>query len=428
MDRTNSAMTTRTGRASANQSKGRGAAAYAAAMEESSRRRHSQHMGALSGHQQPRHQPLPATVERSRRAQQGKGARTYDEGEETDEDDEDFVDDEDSDEEEDGHDDEADGEDGDPTDGTDEELGAEEAGEGAQMSDGDGEESVSDAHGRGDDDDDDDDDADLNQMGDISMKQALKVLAGAAKSQTHHNKKMAKLIMRAMRRNGAAAAGGGGQYQRRTAPRGRRGPAAPARRALLADGLPRLFGPGHRKTVAKVIAAAWFKDVAAPSLLIPYNNLVQVIMPKFNFDPADADDRTDFDGSYRGEASRVQSKEKNRLSNLFLDGLLTLNSTPIITEASSATPTNMPVHLIKFPLLKNPLAGLDANDPRRKYMNSWHAEMVNGNALAFAKLTVRKLFQIDFFARAKLEPEAEEWALGNVAYFVVFTNQAASSK
>ena len=88
----------------------------------------------------------------------------------------------------------------------------------------------------------------------------------------------------------------------------------------------------------------------------------------------------------------------------------------------------MPVHLIKFPLLKNPLAGLDANDPRRKYMNSWHAEMVNGNALAFAKLTVRKLFQIDFFARAKLEPEAEEWALGNVAYFVVFTNQAASSK
>ena len=250
---------------------------------------------------------------------------------------------------------------------------------------------------------DNDDDANLNQMRSPTFKQALKILAGAARSQTVHNKNMIKLLARSIKKTRESAPSDG-RDPRHAARRRRHGPAAPARRALLADGLPRLFGPGHRATVAKVVGAKWFKHVGAPSVLVPYNTMVHVIMPLFNLNPSDADDRTDFDGSYRSESSKVQSKEKNRLSNIFVEGILTLNDTPMIVGGFSATPPNMAAHQIKFPLLKNPPNGLDANNPRRRFMNSWHAEMVNGHARAFAKQTARKNFQVDFLARSKLDP------------------------
>lgn len=194
-----------------------------------------------------------------------------------------------------------------------------------------------------------------------------------------------------------------------------------------------LFGPGWRKQVTKVIAPTWFKRVGAQYILLPYSTIAPLAMRACSLDEADENTRNQFDFYYKSETSKVGSKVKNDLSNMFMDQLLALEGLPSIVDAGSAHPAHMAIHKPAFQKLHDPPGNFSPTDPRYKYMASWLAGIDSSGVLkAFETTNCRKLFEVDFFARAAakglLPPSAHKWNLGSLAYFILFAQQRLTIK
>lgn len=222
----------------------------------------------------------------------------------------------------------------------------------------------------------------------------------------------------------------------RTAPTGR-APRTAARPApptsLPLDGVSHLFGPVFRKRIIGGVAPQWFKHVGVRDILLPYSTTAPIAMRAGGLDPTITDDRVDFDAQYKQELSKVQSKVKQASSNIFVDQLLTLFQLPPIVDAGSANPPNIIAHTTALKALRDPPSGFSRDDPKYKHSASWHAAMdARNNFMNFETAQSRKLFQVDFFSRMQakgvLQPAAQRWNLGSLAYFTLYTNARLTIK
>ena len=81
-----------------------------------------------------------------------------------------------------------------------------------------------------------------------------------------------------------------------------------------------------------------------------------------------------FDAQYKSESSRVCSKIKQMLSNMFVDQLLALNQLPSIQDAGQPNPPHLIAHRSPFRALREPAPPFSASDPRFKYFPAWLAQ------------------------------------------------------
>jgi len=266
---------------------------------------------------------------------------------------------------------------------------------------------------------------------DASLQQLLVLQLKGQRKMQEEQVKTNKLLVQALAARGDSgrapprAPGAGHQ------PRRRARPVPPA--SLPLDGVQRLFGPGFRKQATQAIAPQWFKRVGVSDVLLPYNQTAPIAMQACGLDSGDIDLRSGFDGQYKSETSRLSSKVKQTLSNIFVDQLMTLNKLPSIIDAGTANPPNLIAHRVAFKALREPPAGFSPDSAHYQYSASWHAAMDTSNALMnFENPLARKLLQVDFFSRAAakglLPRAAQKWNLGSLAYFLLFTKARLTIK